>query len=177
MINLDNIEEMKSLDSKGQLTWMTEWPKMISESFQKGSNTKMPKEVSFKHTIIKYNKKFNQIGICGMGGSGISGEFIQNYLSETEFNLPVSLVRGYKLPKHFTSDSLILIISYSGNTRETLTCLYEALNKSIPVILVSSGGLCFELSEKAKLPIIALPKGFEPRAAFPVLLSRVCFPL
>ena len=108
-----------------------------------------------------------------MGGSGISGEFLQNYLQEVNFNIPLSLVRGYRLPQNFTSDSLIIIVSYSGNTRETLTCLYESLKRNIPVVLISSGGVCVKLSEQANFPLVLLPKGYEPRAAFPVLFGAI----
>ncbi len=173
MINLDNFESFKELDGKGQLTWMTEWSNMILNSFNKGKDLTIPDKISIKNLNLNYNKTYNQVGICGMGGSGISGEFLQNYLQEQEFNIPISLVRGYRLPKNLTSDSLIIIVSYSGNTRETLTCLYESLKRNISVILISSGGTCVELSEKAHFPLVLLPKGFEPRAAFPVLFGAV----
>ena len=173
MIDLDKSESFKALDGKNQLSLMTKWSNMILDSFNKGKNIVIPEKVSKNKINLSYNKKFNQIGICGMGGSGISGEFLQNYLQETDFNVPVSLVRGYRLPKNFSDNSLIVIVSYSGNTRETLTCLYESLERKIPVVIISSGGTCVELSEKAKLPLITLPKGFEPRAAFPLLFGAI----
>ena len=173
MIDLDNFESLKNMDSKGQLNWMTKWPDMISEGFSTGAKLKIDKNITIKGKPLIYDKSFNQIGICGMGGSGISGEFIQNYLQEVDFHIPISVIRGYKLPKHFTKESFILIVSYSGNTREALFCLYEALKRNIPVVLISSGGFCVDFSEKVHLPHVVLPKGFEPRAAFPILFGAI----
>lgn len=173
MINLDSIETFSALDKKGQLAWMTKWPNMILDSFNKAKNIDIPQTITHNKINLTYNGDYNQIGICGMGGSGISGEFMQNYLQETDFTIPVSLVRGYRLPRSFSKHSLVLIVSYSGNTRETLTCLYECLERQIPVILMSSGGACVELSEKTNFPLVILPKGFEPRAAFPVLFGAI----
>ena len=173
MIDLDSIDTFKSLDGKGQLALMTNWSNMILDSFNKGKSVKIPDQVFTKSFNLNYNKDYNQIGICGMGGSGISGEFLQNYLQEVNFRIPVTLVRGYKLPKNFTSDSFIIIVSYSGNTRETLTCLYESLKRNIAVVLISSGGTCLELSESSKIPLVLLQKGYEPRAAFPALFGAI----
>ena len=173
MIDLDSIDSFKSLDGKGQLAMMTNWSNMILESFNKGKSVKIPEQVSTKSFNLNYNKDFNQIGICGMGGSGISGEFLQNYLQDVNFHIPVTLVRGYKLPKNFTSNSFIVIVSYSGNTRETLTCLHESLKRNIAVVLISSGGTCLELSEKSKIPLVLLQKSYEPRAAFPALFGAI----
>ena len=98
---------------------------------------------------------------------------MQNYLQQTYFTIPLCFFRAYTLPTSFSKHSLVLIVSYSGNTRETLTCLYECLERQIPVILMSSGGACVELSEKTNFPLVILPKGFEPRAAFPVLFGAI----
>lgn len=173
MIDLNDFSTFDSIDKKGQLGWMANWSEMILKSFEIGKNVQIRDKISHGNVNLDYSKKYKQIGICGMGGSGISGEFIQNYLQETDFSLPVSLVRGYRLPKNFNSDSLVLIVSYSGNTRETLSCLLESLKRNIAVILISSGGTCEQLSTASQIPLVKLPKGYEPRAAFPILFGAV----
>lgn len=176
MIDLDNIEDIKKIDKSNQFEWISSWPEMIKKGFSLGMNTKIPKEISIKIGKINLKKKFRNIGICGMGGSAISGEYIQNFLieNETGFDLPINIIRGYKLPNYLTSDSLIIVVSYSGNTRETLFCLLEAIKRNIYVIFISSGGVLIELSEKYNFPIVKLPKGYAPRAAFPLLFSALC---
>jgi glucose/mannose-6-phosphate isomerase len=173
MNDLDAFTEFTMLDKKGQLNWISNWSTMIQNGFNNGNKIKISPEISNGNVNIRYSNKYNQIGICGMGGSGISGEFIQNYLSEYKFSIPVSVIRGYKLPIYFTSQSLMLIVSYSGNTRETLFCLLESLKRNIPIILISSGGLCKELAEKMNFPFVELPTGYEPRAAFPLLFGAI----
>ena len=109
-----------------------------------------------------------------MGGSAISGDYISTLLNHMSTILvPVIVVRGYDLPTWVSATTLVIGISYSGNTRETLSCIYQALLKNAPVILVSAGGFVQTVAEKYALPWIKLPAGYQPRAAFPLLFGTL----
>ena len=174
MTNLDRPQDYLYLDTQGQFKWMGQWPEMLETGFKSGQSLKIPSIIKINKINLDYSKKCTNIIICGMGGSAISGEFLQNFLAkDNEFKVPISIVRGYSLPKYVDHHSLTLVISYSGNTREALVCLYAALKQASPVIIVSSGGTAIEVSKKHNLPFIQLPTGFQPRAAFPLLFSTL----
>jgi len=110
-------------------------------------------------------KKISAVLVCGLGGSAISGDLLNDFLS-ARIKVPVIVNRGYNLPSFINKNWLIIISSYSGNTEETISCLRQALKLKASVISVSSGGKVERLSEKNSLPHIKLKAGFQPRYAF-----------
>lgn len=173
---LDNLSMMKNLDPEGQLKWISQWHTIFTEAFKYSSSIEIPKkiEIGMKRRTITYNKNFSAIVITGMGGSAISGDYISTLLSHMpDILVPVIINRGYDLPAWVSETTLMIGISYSGNTRETLSCVYQAFAKNIPLILASAGGLVQEIAEKYSIPWIKLPAGYQPRAAFPVLFGSL----
>ena len=107
---------------------------------------------------------YNSIVYCGLGGSAISGDLLQDYLSN-ELKLPFKVVRGYDLPSFTNKDTLVIISSYSGNTEETISCFHQALKINCSIIAITSGGKIFEEANKNKIPVIKIEGGFQPRYA------------
>ena len=68
--------------------------------------------------------EITHVVFAGMGGSGTIGDIFASILSKT--NIHVDVVKGYLLPKTFSSKSLIVVTSVSGNTEETLNVLSSA---------------------------------------------------
>jgi glucose/mannose-6-phosphate isomerase len=110
------------------------------------------------------NEKFSSIVFCGLGGSAISGDLLNDYLSG-DMSLPFIVIRGYNLPSFVNEDTLVIISSYSGNTEETLSCFEQALSKKCKIVVITSGGKITEIAQKNKLPVIKLQDGFQPRYA------------
>ncbi|TFF98102.1 MAG: bifunctional phosphoglucose/phosphomannose isomerase [Promethearchaeota archaeon] len=110
--------------------------------------------------------------ICGMGGSAISGDILSDYLKySVEF--PIITVRNYKLPKFVDKNSLVFVISYSGNTEETLSAFKEALERGGLIFAVSSNGKLKEFCKKAQVPFISIPTGVTPRSAIGYLFTSL----
>ena len=107
---------------------------------------------------------------AGMGGSAIAGEVIRCWLMYTS-KTPVDVVRGYHLPAYVDEESLVVAVSYSGGTEETVSVLAEALKRGCMTVAVSSGGTVEKLSKTVGIPWIPVPKGLQPRAALPHLLA------
>lgn len=105
----------------------------------------------------KVSGKFNNIIICGMGGSGIGGDLIKPFVKK----IPVYVNKDYDLPNFIDKNSMVFVVSYSGNTEETLNAYNEAKKRRCKVIAITSGG---RLSEKEKNAII-IPAGLQPREA------------
>jgi len=109
-----------------------------------------------------------------MGGSALPGDILKmvnNRLLLT--NLPIFIHRNYELPREVSKKSLIICISYSGNTEETLSVSKKAHRKKIKLINISSGGKLINFSEKNKIPFIKIPSGVPPRCAVPLQFSAL----
>lgn len=99
--------------------------------------------------------------ICGMGGSGLPGEILT-----TLKPLDVFAYKSYRLPLQAGNESLIVCISYSGNTEETLSSFQEAVRRKLPVLTISKGGELEKLSKRHKIPHARLPEpSIPPRLA------------
>ena len=116
---------------------------------------------------IKITVKGSTIIICGMGGSGLPGEIIKR-VAKT----PVILVKDYTLPKFVSQKDIVIAVSYSGNTEETLELYDQAKKKGVQLIAVASGGQLAERAKKDNRPLIVVPvpdvtgpSGFQPRMA------------
>ncbi len=103
---------------------------------------------------------FNRIVFCGMGGSLQGAELL---LAGLDLRIPVHLVRDYLLPEAADRRTLVLAISYSGNTEETLSAFEAARSRGCALVGLASGGQLLAAAEKASVPAVRLPAGFQPR--------------
>ena len=101
--------------------------------------------------------------VCGMGGSAIGADLVLACLPGLP--VPVAVVRGYELPAWVSSDYLVVAISYSGDTEETLACAVGALERGCMPVCVAYGGALAALAGERGLPLISVPSGGQPRAS------------
>lgn len=112
--------------------------------------------------------------ICGLGGSGIGGSFIQNYTFD-KIAIPLSVNKGYHIPAFVDENTLVIISSYSGNTEETLNCLQQALDKNARIVAISSNGEVMKKAEEHGFDLIQIPGGMPPRSCFAYSLTQLFF--
>lgn len=110
--------------------------------------------------------KFDKIIICGMGASIISGNLLKDFL-RNEVPIMIEVSNEYKLPAYADENTLIFCVSYSGNTEETLSQFVDAIKGKCKIIAITSNGKLKEWCEKLSIPLIQLPKGYQPRATLP----------
>jgi glucose/mannose-6-phosphate isomerase len=134
---------------------MLEMLRKIPDDIEAATNVDVP----------KVKGKFSQVVICGMGGSGIAGDIIRDYL-KYESGIPVIVVKSSRLPKFVNNKTLVIAVSYSGKTWETLSCIAQAKKKKAKLIVITSG----ETNEKNSMIV---PGGTIPRMS----LSQLFFPL
>lgn len=167
---LDDTSKITGLDSQKMFQMVYNWAELVDKLIQQ------PFELPTQRTIGKYSISYtgpiSQLIICGMGGSAVSGDYLSVYL-KNKLRLPVIIQRNYDIPAFVSKDTLIILISYSGNTEETISCLVAALEKSAKIIGIGSGGTLEDFCLKHKFPFFPIPSGFQPRASFPLLF----FPL
>lgn len=113
-----------------------------------------------------------QVVISGMGGSAAGGDLL-GAVSRDRLSVPLLVSREYTLPAFVGRESLVVSVSYSGTTEETLSSFRHALERNAVVAAVTSGGTLAELARARNLPLVTLPAGLMPRTA----LGYLFFPL
>lgn len=109
----------------------------------------------------------DKIAILGMGGSAIGGDLVKA-LAEKLSTTPVLVIRNDEIPNFVDERTAVLVVSYSGNTQETLLSLKAALYKSQgKVIAVTTGGNLRQAALEKIFPHLDIPEGLMPRAALP----------
>ena len=114
----------------------------------------------------------SSICLCGIGGSAMCGDFLLDYLVPI-CDRNVSVIRGVSLPKWANEGTLVVVISYSGNTKEALDIFQDSQSKGLKMVCVSSGGELVKKAKEKNVPYILVPTGNQPRAALGYLLGSV----
>jgi len=131
------------------------WPEIAKKSFESQKDTENFENI--EHIVFG-----------GMGGSGAIGDMFESILSKTKIH--VNVVKGYVLPETVNSNTLVIIVSVSGNTIETISLLKSAKKIGTKIIAFSSGGKIQEYCIKNNIKHILVPKFHSPRATFPSFL-------
>ncbi|MDD3725583.1 MAG: bifunctional phosphoglucose/phosphomannose isomerase [Candidatus Ratteibacteria bacterium] len=148
-ISQENINILDTKDMLGKL-------KGFAVQCKDGYSLPVP---SLSSTSVK------KVILSGMGGSAIGGDIITAIASESS-KIPCFVNRDYTLPS-FASDekTLVVIISYSGNTEESLSVLREAIKRKNSVVCITSGGKIEKIAGEAGIPLLKIPGGYPPRCA------------
>lgn len=149
---MKSFKDLLRYDKSGMLDRLSQFPGQCEEAFSLGEAPQIPADLE--------KASYTRVVTTGMGGSGITGFLLKRFL-----DIPVLINRGYRLPHYLTGKDLLIAISYSGNTEETLSALEEGLEKGMKTLLISSDGKFSQIAEAKGLPIIQIPKGLQPRAA------------
>lgn len=109
-----------------------------------------------------------EVIVAAMGGSGLSAEY---YRAIDNLQVPFEVIRDYDVPDRADENTLLILISYSGNTEESVSVLEQALDVDRPysrpmIVVIASGGKLLDIAKKEKLPHIELPTGYDGRFAF-----------
>jgi len=115
----------------------------------------------------------NEILVCGMGGSAISGDLAYSAV-QSMLPVPYRVVRGYEQPASLGENTLQIIISYSGNTEEAIWAYTQGHNRNAKIVVISSGGALKDLALKHGYMLIELPGSYiAPRLATGHILSAL----
>lgn len=152
---LDQPGKTRGIDKSDMLSHCTKTAQYCQEAMRLAMQTRLPKKEQPRHILI-----------AGMGGSGIGGEILRDWLRD-DLSLPIEVCNDYTLPAYANKDTMVFAISYSGNTEETLSAFVDAIRRRCTIIAITSGGLLLSFSKKLCLPCITIPKHLPPRVALP----------
>ena len=119
---------------------------------------------------IKVEGEFKNVIICGIGGSALPANILNSLVLPS---IPVYIHRDYNLPAKANKDSLIICVSYSGNTEEPISGLKEAINRKLKTIVIASGGEAEKISRQNNIPLVKIPAGIQPRSATGYLFAAL----
>lgn len=114
--------------------------------------------------------------VTGMGGSGIAGEVLAAVSGPTS-PVPVVVHRGYGLPPWVGAADLVIAVSCSGTTQETLSAFDEAARRGAVLAAVGAAGSPLaRRCEQARAAFVAVEPVLSPRSSLwalttPVLLA------
>ena len=114
--------------------------------------------------------KFSKIVVCAMGGSAIGADLLVDGLAG-RIAYPLVVNRDPHLPVWVDRDTLVIIVSYSGNTAETLTAGQIAVARNAQIAVLTSGGKLAEWATEQNYLQLNIPGGMAPRAALGYLFG------
>ncbi len=153
---VDDPSEIRRIDKSNMLSFCVEAPEHYAQA------AKLAKTFS-----VDYPKP-DTIVVAGMGGSGIGGELLKDWTRD-RITVPIEVCKEYSLPAYAHRNTLVFVVSYSGETEETLSVFSDAIKRKCMIICVSSGGKLHEFAERLSFPHLLVPSGMAPRATLPYL--------
>jgi len=103
------------------------------------------------------------IVVTGMGGSGVAGEVLAAVCGPGSAS-PVLAQHDYRLPGWVGAADLVIAVSCSGTTEETLSAAREAVRRGCPLVGVGRAGSPLALvAEQARAPFIPVHPAGMPR--------------
>ncbi|NCN07791.1 hypothetical protein GW933_03845 [Candidatus Falkowbacteria bacterium] len=148
---LDDLKTLKRYNKSKVADTISFLPDQINQSWDEMSKIK----------ALKNYNNFQNLVVCGMGGSNLATELIRS-IYNTDIKIPYILVRNYNLPEFVNNKTLVIISSYSGNTEEIVNCLKEAISKKAKVFCFASGGKIISIAKKNKIPFYQINTDYNP---------------
>lgn len=147
----------RNIDKSNMRDVIVNFPKQFEEALEFSKN-------------ISVKGSFENVIISGMGGSALAADILINWIKP---RVPVYIRRDYGLPSQTNKKSLVVSISYSGNTEETISALNEAVDRKIKTAAIASNGKIEAICRKHNIPMIRIPYGIQPRSAIGYMFTSL----
>jgi glucose/mannose-6-phosphate isomerase len=143
--------EVNSIDTSNMRQVLVDSPKQLTEGLALA-----------KH--IRPSRDISNVIICGIGGSALPAELIEAL--QIPVAVPVYIHRDYDLPtSKVLLTSLVICVSYSGNTEETVSAMEMALQKKLQTVAIATGGKVANMAADNNISLAIIPSGIQPRCA------------
>ncbi len=146
------------LEKSDMLEKVNNFPDNVAEAFTLSKDIVLPSNYSNISNIL----------VLGMGGSGIVGDFIRVLLRNSA--IPVHVNKHMLPPRFVNENTLVLAITYSGKTEETLLALKSCVSSGAKIISVTSSNELGSICERKKIPCVTVPENGQSRASLGYLL-------
>jgi len=118
-------------------------------------------------------KQIKNVVVAAMGASAIPAEVIKEALS---IKVPFEISKSYTLPSFVNKNTLLICVSRSGNTKETISQFDQGVKNKCKIITITTGGKLQRKAKKFKKTNLVLPEEFkekETREIFSYLIGAI----
>ena len=163
-MNLDDPDLFRKIDTQNMLAQIDALPDQFQQAWDLGQSLPLPALTGIRNIVIS-----------AMGDSAMAAELVAAAVFSS-LHLPVTIQRAYGLPAFAGgAQTLVVCISFSGGTEETLDAFETALKNDCRIMVISTGG---ELTKRAlakNIPVWNYPRQGKGNAGiaypFALLLS------
>lgn len=114
---------------------------------------------SAEEKVGQSNGDIKNIIILGMGGSALGAYILQ---SLDIFTVPITMSHDYNIPNFVNENTLVLAISYSGGTEETISATQKAIAKNAQVVCITVGGELEKIAVENNLDLRKINTEYNP---------------
>ncbi|ACL71018.1 bifunctional phosphoglucose/phosphomannose isomerase [Halothermothrix orenii] len=148
LIDLNNIEKVKEIDSQKAIETTENYDSQFQEGLKLGQSIE----------IEELPDRIDNIILLGTGGgSAITGGLLQSYLFD-ELPVPLYINQGYNIPAWVDENTLVLVVSHSGNTEEIVNSFKQAEQRGACIFILTSGGILGEKAREQGIPHLIVPR-------------------
>ena len=126
-------------------------------------------EAALGQVALPAHDDIANVVVVGMGVAGQAAALVREVAGPT-MAVPVVVHRGYGIPNFVDRSSLVVAVSFDGDTEETVDAAGAALDDGANLLCISRGGALEALAGSAGAPHLAVaPDAPTERAAFAAL--------
>lgn len=155
---LDDPERLRQGDPLGMVGILSSLPEQLEEGLRRARE------------VVARLPRPERVTVVGMGGSAIVGD-LAAALADRYGGPEVRVRRTPDGPRDLGRRDLLVAVSYSGDTWETLRAYQQGLRTPAGALTVGSGGQLRAVSDAKGVPHAGVPEGLPPRAALGYLLA------
>jgi glucose/mannose-6-phosphate isomerase len=153
---LDEPDEIEAADPGGMLRAVASAPAQFREAVTIANESGLD--------AVADDGRPRAVVVTGMGGSGIAGDVLGAVAGVTA-PVPILTHRGYGLPGWAGAADLVVAVSCSGTTEETLSAAEEAVRRGCRVVTVGAAeSPLADLGARGRGPHVPVRPGGVPRA-------------
>jgi glucose/mannose-6-phosphate isomerase len=153
---LDDEEKLEAADPGGMLR------QVASSAAQVRSARRVTSETDLSGLLADGRPR--AIVVTGMGGSGVAGDVLAA-VAGPGCPVPIVTVHDYQLPGWVGTTDLVIAVSCSGSTEETLEVAQEAVRRACRLAAVGGAGSPLAtVATQARAPFIPVTSAGQPRS-------------
>jgi len=151
---LDDANQIQTIDKQNMAGHILDLPNQIVTSLKKAKEIHLPQSYH----------SFDNVCLVGMGGSATAADILVNQ-SLKDIKKPTAVLRQMELPGWVDENSLVVLISHSGETKEILEAFKDASSREAKIIAIAERGKLQEMGEIEKAVIFDYDTEACPRAS------------
>ncbi len=158
--SLERTSELLGVDTQNMLQTVHDVPDQIVSGWSSMAQVTLP-----THYV-----QATGVYILGRGASALAGAYVKRLGAEAS-SVPIDHGGSATLPAYVNGRTLVVAVSYSGQTPEIVRGFAEAAERGCKLFAITTGGELGALCRKHRAPWYQIQYGALPRAAFGYLFA------